>query len=799
MRKRAGYCMGRLHGMGNKLSKLLVMLVACMTFVGVAPLAAQAAQEVSIGVKEVSVLEGGSGYNHNWESSDSDVVKVSKNGTITGISKGEAKVTHTYTTLLLQEKSETWNVTVTKDYPLYYYGLIPGADADAANVNANWMGLGVAGIVHGSPASAYTTVTNLASGTYDIDESNPRKALFPDITIDGVTYKHAQTDEQKMTQGYYTLQQMRVRAGCDGANAGYNKYNPTVASGTKTFHYDWIIVLNQTNKYTVNFLVDYPDVKDWSAVQEYARTVDAGAAESQVAQDPSDMENYSFAGKNYTFDGWYTDEACTHKADFKGTINSNVNYYGKYVTGDDSFAKPDKPFIYVEKTFTGLESTDQIPDDFAINIRSSATSSATYKCTLDSSTTDGSIVSGDGSSVFSKNADGSYTVKWKIPVDAGKYTVAESNVLVKGMHLDAEANGVRLTDKEGNLIDAGVEVSTKSSTFDFDNSSVTVVNKCSSADWEIPSSDSAFLLIGLTDSTYICWTPQALTATQRQEFVAKYPDGNGLSLSDVDQVAWYSGNDLEKGIYSNKGMVSYDPATKRLSFNGETSNWRKYSYGQYEVAEAVSADLAISNAYTKKVGGLELSKTVMGNAANPSKHYPMTVTGLASGQTYQVAVSGNTDDHETTLTADQKGMATVSLCNGETAVIQGIASDSKVAVRESDISPVAYVGTAVKVNGTLKAEYGYLGNFDNSMENAAYELAQDGSYCTAAHEVTIGYNANQSVNFANNATGAPDEGLNLNILPFVGMLALALCSAGAYLLYDRRRKNLKGFGDAWKE
>lgn len=798
MRKRAGCCMGRLHGVGNKLSKLLVMLVACMTFVGVAPLAAQAAQGVSIGVGEEYIMEGSSGWGHSWESSNPDVVKVSnsgKNGTITGKSEGKATVTHTYYTGISQ-KSETWDVTVTQgSYSLYYYGLIPGANADAANVNANWMGLGVAGIVHSSPASAYTAVTDLASTSYTIDESNPRKALFPDITIDGVTYKHAQTAEQEMAQGYYTLQQMRVRAGCDGANAGYNEYNSTVASGTKTFHYDWIIVLNQTNKNTVNFLVEYPDITGWSAVQKYARTVNTGTAESQVAQDPSDMENYSFAGKTYTFDGWYTDEACTQKANFDGTINANVNYYGKYVTGDDSYAKPDKKFIYVEKTFTGLESADQIPDDFAINVRGSAT----YKCTLDSSTTDGSIVSGDGSSVFTKNADGSYTVKWKIPVDAGTYTVTESNVQVKGMRLDADANGVKFTDEEGNLINAGVEVSTKSSTFDFDNSSVTVANKCSSTDWEIPSSDSAFLLIGLTDSTYICWTPQALTATQRQEFVAKYPDGNGLNLSDVGQVAWYSGKDLEKGIYSNKGVVSYDPETKRLNFNGETSNWRKYSYGQYEVTEAVSADLAISNAYTKKVGGLELSKTVMGNAANPSKHYPMTVTGLASGQTYQVAVSGNADAHETTLTADQDGMATVSLCNGETAVIQGIASDSKVAVRESGISPVAYVGTAVSVNGTLEAEYGYLGNFDSSMKNAAYKLAQDGSYCTADHEVTIGYNANQSVNFANNATGAPDEGLNLNILPFVGMLALALCSAGAYLLYNRRRKNLKGFGDAWKE
>ena len=38
-------------------------------------------------------------------------------------------------------------------------------------------------------------------------------------------------------------------------------------------------------------------------------------------------------GATYTFSGWYTDQELTQPATFPYTVNSNVNFYAKYVAG----------------------------------------------------------------------------------------------------------------------------------------------------------------------------------------------------------------------------------------------------------------------------------------------------------------------------------------------------------------------------------------------------------------------------------------------------------------------------------
>ena len=69
------------------------------------------------------------------------------------------------------------------------------------------------------------------------------KALYPDLTYNGVTYKYAaQGTENSYKEGYYTLEPFRIVV-AGGANAGNNNYNST-ASGNQ-YHWDFTCVLNE--------------------------------------------------------------------------------------------------------------------------------------------------------------------------------------------------------------------------------------------------------------------------------------------------------------------------------------------------------------------------------------------------------------------------------------------------------------------------------------------------------------------------------------------------------------------------
>lgn len=219
-------------------------------------------------------------------------------------------------------------------YDLYWYALVPGADIDATGGNADerWFGLGVSAI------SGVEDPTGLAAGTDvtsygHISQTATTKALFPDITYGGVTYKYAAAGTENAGKaGYYTLQPARVRV-ASGANAGYNSYNPTASANT--YHYDNVIVLNEKDILTVNFSLKDAGETSFSVLTNYAQRLTSGSSESKVRQPGSSdvpVTKVDKSGVAYVFDGWYLDEACTQKADFKGTVTKNTVYYGRYVS-----------------------------------------------------------------------------------------------------------------------------------------------------------------------------------------------------------------------------------------------------------------------------------------------------------------------------------------------------------------------------------------------------------------------------------------------------------------------------------
>ncbi|MBQ9643956.1 MAG: Ig-like domain-containing protein, partial [Lachnospiraceae bacterium] len=284
-------------------------------------------------------LEGGINEENTiiWETSDPSVATV-ENGLVTSRGAGTAvitaKVAPDEDDLYGNVYEDTAEVTVAlSSYNLFHYALIPGADKDQTSGSANdrWFGLGVTKI-NGAPNPS-TLSQGVYSGSYQIGEAV--KALYPDLSYGGKTYQYAASGSpQASMSGYYTVTPFRVVV-ANGANSGNNGYNNVSASG-KTYHLDYICVLNEEEYCSANFAVQFPGSTSFDGLTDYARRVTVGTAESSLTQPAASAvpATQKVNGVTYRFDGWYRDSACTVLSDFAGTVEGNTTYYGRYVPSD---------------------------------------------------------------------------------------------------------------------------------------------------------------------------------------------------------------------------------------------------------------------------------------------------------------------------------------------------------------------------------------------------------------------------------------------------------------------------------
>ena len=227
-----------------------------------------------------------------------------------------------------------------RTYKLYWYALVPGYTLDSgASVNEKWYGMGISAIsVKWAP---WYPIGPLSPSQYSNISLVGNPSLFPSIEYEGVTYKYAEEGSPNASKkGYYTLAPERVIV-ADGSNEGKNDYNkPTVPSGTKTFHYDHVLVLNEENVYTVNYVMQDASESEWAVLPNYAQRVKSGYSESELKK-PSAAEipeTKTVDGVAYQFDGWYKDRDCKQKAKFDGTITQNTTYYAHYVPQSGSLS-----------------------------------------------------------------------------------------------------------------------------------------------------------------------------------------------------------------------------------------------------------------------------------------------------------------------------------------------------------------------------------------------------------------------------------------------------------------------------
>ena len=355
---------------------------------------AQSAEDVNGGTSTMSItgptevkvgstitLTGSAGWSHRWSvASGSDKVNLSNTSdrsvNVTGVSAGSVTIKHTYGTFDwggYHNQTETYTVTVTEalpegTYQLYVYTVVPGKESemDTGEPNDVWNGMGIGTISGELPPSTYgdqltddvkrvvvhsgtNTINNLIE-TGKISVNQP-SSPYPSITVDGETYTYATTPEQENQKGYYTIQWIRV-AVSGGANTGNNDYNkPGIDSKIPTYHLDGIVILNQENKYTVNFALKDVGSSEFVIQENYSRVVENGfLAGTLTRPEQNDVINYPLEkyenGINYKFDGWYKDQNCTIRVDWETeTINQNTTYYARYI--------PETQSITVSKKVTG--------------------------------------------------------------------------------------------------------------------------------------------------------------------------------------------------------------------------------------------------------------------------------------------------------------------------------------------------------------------------------------------------------------------------------------------------------------
>ena len=332
----------------------LRLLVSAMLVVGLLPVAALAADDEQAGGVEVPAqAQVEDSAQDQAQASADDQVQAAGDQAAAPAEKAEATEPATdqvnpAAVAAADAADEPMAVATNGTYKLYWYALVPGYTLDSgASVNEKWYGMGIS-TISAKWAPWLYGIGPLSPSQYSNISLVGNPSLFPSIEYEGVTYEYAEEGSPNASKkGYYTLAPERVTV-ADGSNEGKNDYNkPTVPSGTKTFHYDHVLVLNEENVYTVNYVMQGAGESEWAVLPKYAQRVKSGYSESELKKPNAEEipETKIVDGVTYQFDGWYKDEACTQKANFDGTITQNTTYYAHYI--------PQSGSLSVSKSVTG--------------------------------------------------------------------------------------------------------------------------------------------------------------------------------------------------------------------------------------------------------------------------------------------------------------------------------------------------------------------------------------------------------------------------------------------------------------
>ena len=275
-----------------------------------------------------------------WFSNNDNILTVDQSGMVTGVREGSATVTLSYTspdgaTLTAMHGVTVTSPTAATHSALFYYLNNPNGSLDSTSTT-QWTSLG----------SGSVNLTGLNSSNFPND--NGDTAIFDRVSDRVITWPDKSTgDEYQVARGSSDWDKIfkAYKSVIEGMLPGVTVTDDDVESisikpykltnNNDGYHVDCSVSITCRNLFNARYYVDDPTTPG-EGFQLVASKLTYREGDTTDIADFPDVSlplSKKVGGIEYTFNGWYTDQALTQQVELPYTIDGNVNFYAKYLSG----------------------------------------------------------------------------------------------------------------------------------------------------------------------------------------------------------------------------------------------------------------------------------------------------------------------------------------------------------------------------------------------------------------------------------------------------------------------------------
>ena len=276
-----------------------------------------------------------------WSSNNDNILTVDQSGTATGVRQGTATVALSYkspdgnTTLAATHDVTVTSPTAATNSALFYYLNNPNGSLDSIST-AQWTSLG----------SGSVNLTGLDSSNFPKD--NGKTAIFDRVSDRVITWPDNSTgDEYQVVRESEDWNKIfkAYKSVIEGMLPGVTVTDDDVESisikpykltnNDDGYHVDCSVSITCRNLFNARYYVDDPTTPG-EGFQLVASKLTYREGDTTDITDFPDVSlplSKKVGGIEYTFNGWYTDQALTQQVELPYAIDGNVNFYAKYLSG----------------------------------------------------------------------------------------------------------------------------------------------------------------------------------------------------------------------------------------------------------------------------------------------------------------------------------------------------------------------------------------------------------------------------------------------------------------------------------
>lgn len=276
-----------------------------------------------------------------WSSNNDNILTVDQSGTVTGVRQGAVTVTLSYTspdgntTLTATHDVTVTSPTAATNSALFHYLNNPNGSLDSISTT-QWTSLG----------SGSVNLTGLDSSNFPKD--NGKTAIFDRVSDRVITWPDNSTgDEYQVVRESEDWNKIfkAYKSVIEGMLPGVTVTDDDVESisikpykltnNDDGYHVDCSVSITCRNLFNARYYVDDPTTPG-EGFQLVASKLTYREGDTTDITDFPDVSlplSKKVGGIEYTFNGWYTDQALTQQVELPYTIDGNVNFYAKYLSG----------------------------------------------------------------------------------------------------------------------------------------------------------------------------------------------------------------------------------------------------------------------------------------------------------------------------------------------------------------------------------------------------------------------------------------------------------------------------------